>query len=389
MTNPRDDLMALAPCPFCHGTAYLHEQEGQRPEDTRYSVHCDECDATHDAPSKDAAVAAWNRRAAASRPAPVDREAVVALEKTHAHIFECLKQTKTYSSSQYDNVRPFAVDQYSRAVIHRLILEEWNASLEKAISLLRPAEPVEVKWRPIETAPKEDPECPGRDFEIIVGGGEVKDESADLAPWRPFDSWSLACYDSMRKCWRGEQTEQYDCFYLHKPTHWMPKFAGPGQCGSTTPDAVGEPVATSDIKKIDPEKLYSYNPEAKVEFDREPVAWRYRWKVDGEWTSWRVADHSQKSEGYLSSLEETPLYAHPLAHPCTSAAVLQSHALKQALDTLAEIAAAHIPDCPAHYAGEELAWAQRHVGSLRHKAEIARNGIADAIRQLPTTERGE
>lgn len=78
MTNPRDDLMALAPCPFCHGAPYLHEQEGQRPEDKRYSVHCDGCDATHDTPSKDAAVAAWNRRTAASRPATqvVDREAV-------------------------------------------------------------------------------------------------------------------------------------------------------------------------------------------------------------------------------------------------------------------------------------------------------------------------
>lgn len=42
----------------------------------------------------------------------------------------------------------------------------------------------------------------------------------------------------------------------------------------------------------------------------EPVAWRYRWKLDGEWTSWHVSDHSQKSEG-LRDLEEIPLYASP------------------------------------------------------------------------------
>lgn len=77
---------------------------------------------------------------------------------------------------------------------------------------------------------------------------------------------------------------------------------------------------------------------------------------------------------------------HPPKSPDISAAVLQSHALKQALDCLSEIAAAHIPDCPAHYAGDELSWVQRHVGSLRLKAEIARDGIAAAIRQLPTSK---
>ncbi|AZO29385.1 hypothetical protein [Mesorhizobium sp. M1B.F.Ca.ET.045.04.1.1] len=40
----------------------------------------------------------------------------------------------------------------------------------------------------------------------------------------------------------------------------------------------------------------------------EPVAWRYRWKLDGEWTNWRVADHSQKAAG-LRDLQEIPLYA--------------------------------------------------------------------------------
>lgn len=51
-----------------------------------------------------------------------------------------------------------------------------------------------------------------------------------------------------------------------------------------------------------------------------------------------------------------------------------------ALKCLGEIAASHIPDCPAAYAYDELAWAQRHVAHLRRKAEICRDGIAAAIR---------
>lgn len=42
----------------------------------------------------------------------------------------------------------------------------------------------------------------------------------------------------------------------------------------------------------------------------EPVAYRYRWKIDGEWTKWHVSDASQKSR-YLKDLEEVPLYASP------------------------------------------------------------------------------
>lgn len=59
---------------------------------------------------------------------------------------------------------------------------------------------------------------------------------------------------------------------------------------------------------------------------------------------------------------------------------VKGRALDLALASLAEIASSYIPDCPAHYAGDELAWAQRHVGNLRRKAEIAHDGIAAAIR---------
>lgn len=44
---------------------------------------------------------------------------------------------------------------------------------------------------------------------------------------------------------------------------------------------------------------------------QEPVAWRYRWKIYGEWVSWRVSERSQASEHLLPSLEEYPLYLAP------------------------------------------------------------------------------
>lgn len=40
----------------------------------------------------------------------------------------------------------------------------------------------------------------------------------------------------------------------------------------------------------------------------EPVAYQYRWKIDGEWVSWRFSDASQKHPA-LDSLEERPLFS--------------------------------------------------------------------------------
>lgn len=122
---------------------------------------------------------------------------------------------------------------------------------------------------------------------------------------------------------------------------------------TTTPDAV-EPVAWSIIFS----DHYGVNPE----------------------TTFKTRE---KAKLYVKSVGRgriVPLYTHPPAQPDTSAAVLQSLALEQALNSLAEIASSSIPDCPSYYSGDELAWAQRHVSALRHKAEIARDGIAAAIR---------
>jgi len=128
---------------------------------------------------------------------------------------------------------------------------------------------------------------------------------------------------------------------------------------------------------------------AEAEGVGEPVAWRVlitkNAKTYNEYTE-RLPFEPLEGSGVVVRREPEPLYTHPPKSPDTSAAVLQSHALKQALDCLSEIAAAHIPDCPAHYAGDELSWVQRHVGSLRLKAEIARDGIAAAIRQLSTSK---
>lgn len=142
----------------------------------------------------------------------------------------------------------------------------------------------------------------------------------------------------------------------------------------------GENVRTENLTADD---IYQ-KPDATPDAVGEPVAWIITWS-DGETSFTRSAPSASSPK----NCKYQPLYTHPPTSPDTSAAVLQRVALEQALNSLAEIASSHIPDCPAHYAGEELAWAQRHVGCLRQKAEIARDGIAAAIRQLPTPERGD
>lgn len=68
------------------------------------------------------------------------------------------------------------------------------------------------------------------------------------------------------------------------------------------------PTATSERMGVTAgETAPSQTPGAVA----DPVAYRYRWKIDGEWTSWRVSSRSQKVEGYLPSLEEIPLYTRP------------------------------------------------------------------------------
>ena len=55
----------------------------------------------------------------------------------------------------------------------------------------------------------------------------------------------------------------------------------------------------------------------------EPVAWQYRWKLDGEWTNWRVSDASQKHP-ILKDLEERPLYSRPAIAEAAIAAMTEA-----------------------------------------------------------------
>lgn len=49
---------------------------------------------------------------------------------------------------------------------------------------------------------------------------------------------------------------------------------------------------------------------APVSAEPEPVAWQYRWKIDGEWVNWRISDASQAHPN-LRDLEERPLFTSP------------------------------------------------------------------------------
>lgn len=149
-------------------------------------------------------------------------------------------------------------------------------------------------------------------------------------------------------------------------------------------DTVGEPVATeADIAAIIEEQMLDAWNTICSDTDCHPLDIK---QVGRRRLEFHSGHWSRQTAEFSAHRILQKLYTHPPKSPDTSAAVLQRVALEQALNSLAEIASSHIPDCPAHYAGEELAWAQRHVGCLRQKAEIARDGIAAAIRQLPTSK---
>lgn len=89
---------------------------------------------------------------------------------------------------------------------------------------------------------------------------------------------------------------------------------------------------------------------------QEPVAWRYRWKIDGECVGWRVADHSN-AHPLLDGFEEVPLYATP--HPDETAALRAKLAEAEAMIRVAYDAGYHQAECglPNHGDVHEVATA--------------------------------
>lgn len=81
-------------------------------------------------------------------------------------------------------------------------------------------------WRPIESAPKEDPDRPGCMYRVMIAGGTFEN-SMSLHGEMEFKGQAIACWDGMggddgRGGWRGENSGGHDEYYWHKPTHWMP-----------------------------------------------------------------------------------------------------------------------------------------------------------------------
>ncbi len=94
------------------------------------------------------------------------------------------------------------------------------------------------------------------------------------------------------------------------------RHAETGNKSGAVPEAEQSSSATSFVRASGPEDK-TLKPRAGLASGpsdpaQEPVAWRYRWKLDGEWTSWHVSDHSQSCEG-LRDLEEYPLYPRPVS----------------------------------------------------------------------------
>lgn len=100
---------------------------------------------------------------------------------------------------------------------------------------------------------------------------------------------------------------------------------------------------------------------------QEPVAWRYRWKIDGEWVSWRVSERSQASEHLLPSLEEYPLYLAPPA-PAPAGEIERLRAeLKVAHDALGPFASVS----EGVDGGETSVW-WRHDGDVLYVEDFIR-----------------
>jgi hypothetical protein len=73
-----------------------------------------------------------------------------------------------------------------------------------------------------------------------------------------------------------------------------------GARSSSLPSGESEPLVTTASAPSDPAQ------------ETEAVAYRYRWKIDGEWTSWHFSDASQKHPS-LNSLQEQPLFTRPVS----------------------------------------------------------------------------
>jgi hypothetical protein len=53
--------------------------------------------------------------------------------------------------------------------------------------------------------------------------------------------------------------------------------------------------------------------EYKPAPEPKPVAWKYRWKIDGEYVRWRYSDASNAHLS-LDGFQEVPLYDAPIIH---------------------------------------------------------------------------
>ena len=145
MTNPRDDLMALAPCPFCGGEAERIDiptvgsdpELGGDPNAGGSCISCKRCAASTALhfDRKENLYSSWNDRAA-SRPAPVDREAV-ARALCESGKFETGEGTcSLLCMDQLGSVRKKGCNHLTR--VHGKLVDS-------ILSLLRLAEPVETR----------------------------------------------------------------------------------------------------------------------------------------------------------------------------------------------------------------------------------------------------
>jgi Lar family restriction alleviation protein len=212
--NTKDAGASLLPCPFCGGDVKLIQ--GFEPLDDSFFVDCQKCEMSGQIVStKDAAIAAWNRRAPTAEQA------------------EGVHTPYAYEIGERGRTQSLAYPEY----LERYATKEERSLPRKALYAAPVAPtPAAQEWQPIETAPKT-----GRI--LLLGYPNV------AGKWRTVrGQWMSEAYiaeyweepDDVEPGWFETSAEADDvpnCWPV-TPTHWMPLPAAPAS--STGDQEIGD-----------------------------------------------------------------------------------------------------------------------------------------------------
>lgn len=104
------------------------------------------------------------------------------------------------------------------------------------------------------------------------------------------------------------------------------------------------------------------------------VAWQYRLKIDGAWSSWLLSEHYRSPS---KAVEQRPLYVHP-SHESPAPSDAYAAGMRRAADECKRLAASYTRSL-AHYAEDDPQWAKIKWGAAA--VTVAAENILAAIPQ--------